>query len=402
MTGKHQALQITEHVYWVGAIDWKLRDFHGYTTGRGSTYNAFLIVGEKVVLIDAVKAPFQQEMMDRIASVLSPEKIDIIVSNHTEMDHTGCLPQVIQAVNPEAIIASPNGARDLAEHFAFDRPVRIVQDGEQVDLGDGATLTFYHSPMLHWPDSMVTWYDRDGVVFSQDAFGMHLASDERVWDQLDWDALEFEAAKYYANILMPFSPLVGRFVEKFVALGLPIQMVAPDHGPVWTGEGIGRILDLYRQWSSGRRGRKVVIVYDTMWESTDAMARAIEDGVVAAGAPARRIRLSESNRSDVATETLDAGALIVGSPTLNGMIFPTLADVLSYLAGLKPQGMIGAAFGSYGWSGQATAQIKQALEKMKVEVVHPGLQVKYVPTEADLAACRALGAEVVSRLPVQD
>jgi len=400
MIDTYHAIKITDHVFWVGAVDWTLREFHGYQTSRGTSYNAFLIVSDKVVLIDTVKKPFKDEMFSRIASVVPLDKIDVIVSNHTEMDHSGCLPELLREAPAARVVASPNGARDLKEHFQFDREITPVGDGEALDVGGGpggVRLKFIHSPMLHWPDSMVTWYEQDGILFSQDAFGMHLASSERYDDEIGEDILLCEASKYFANILLPFSPLITRFHEKLGKMNLPVKLLAPDHGPLWRKR-IGWILDLYGKWAGQKPSRKAVIVYDTMWQSTAMMASAIEDGLLSSGVAVKRMPLSACHRSDVATELLGAGALVVGSPTLNNMIFPTVADVLAYLTGLKPRNLVGAAFGSYGWNGLAVKQIVKALEEMKIPVVHSGVSVKYVPDNDDLKQCAALGARVAEAI----
>lgn len=340
-----QAVKISEHVYWVGAIDWGLRDFHGYATSRGSTYNAYLILADKVTLVDAVKAPFMEEMMARIASVIDPKRIDFIISNHAEMDHTGALPAVIQAVEPSAVFASTMGVKALADHLLAEG-VTAVKDGETLDLGN-LHVTFYETRMLHWPDSMFTYLQEEAVLFSNNAFGMHLASAKRFDDELDPALLRYEAKKYYANILTPYSHLVLRVLEKLRDLLPEVQMIAPDHGPVWRS-GIAGVLEDYARWARQEPTDKVVIVYDTMWESTAQMARAVVEGVTAGGAKAVLMPLGASHRSDIATELLDAGALVVGSPTLNNHLFPTVADVLTYLRGLKRLNLVGAAFGSYG------------------------------------------------------
>ncbi|HOS42188.1 MAG TPA: FprA family A-type flavoprotein [Armatimonadota bacterium] len=393
------AVRISEHVYWVGALDWRLRDFHGYATERGTTYNAYLVMGEKITLIDAVKAPFRGELLARIASVVDPSRIDYIISNHAEMDHTGCLPELIAATWPERVFASPNGVNALRDHFHPPLDVTAVTDGTTLDLG-GLHYTFIETRMLHWPDSMFTWLAEDRVLFSNDAFGMHLASSARFADELpDW-LLEHEAAKYYANILLPYSNLVLKLAEKLRALDLPLAIIAPDHGPIWR-DNHGRILDLYGRWAAGAPSTKAVVIYDTMWESTAMMASSICEGLAGAGAPVTLLPLAVTPRSDVATALLNAGALLVGSPTLNNTLFPTVADVLTYLRGLKPPRLVGAAFGSYGWSGEAVAQLIETLRAMKIEVLGDGVRVKYVPDADALTQCYALGAMVAERITQQ-
>ncbi|MHC4247774.1 MAG: FprA family A-type flavoprotein [Planctomycetota bacterium] len=391
-----EAVKLTDRVYWVGAIDWGVRNFHGYLTSRGSTYNAYLVLAEKVTLIDTVKAPFFDEMMTRIASVIEPSKIDYIVSNHSEMDHTGALPDTISAVAPEKVFASPNGVKALADHFHMDRDIIAVKDGDTIPLGD-MTLTCLETRMLHWPDSMVSYVSEEKVLFSQDGFGMHLASTERFDDELDPAVLEQEAAKYFANILLPFSPIVKKLLARLGELKLDVALLAPDHGPVWRRDITG-IISRWGEWAERASTMKAVVAFDTMWGSTDKLARAVADGLVEGGASAKVMPLAASHRSDVATELLDAGALLVGSPTINNQLFPTVADCLTYLKGLRPKGLVGAAFGSYGWSGESVKLLEAELDAMKIERVADGLRVKYVPDDAALAGARELGLAVAAKL----
>ncbi len=313
------AEKITDKVYWVGAIDWGVRDFHGYLTSRGSTYNAFLIIDEKVTLIDTVKKPFQDEMLARISSIIPPENIDYIVSNHSEMDHTGCLPDLIEIANPEKVFASVMGKKALARHFHFDDDViTAVKNGENLSLGQ-SSLTFVETRMLHWPDSMVSYLDTEKMMFSQDGFGMHLASTERYDDQLPEQVLYEEAEKYFANILLPFAPMVSGLIKKLGELNLDIQLLCPDHGPIWRSD-IGGILQRWDKWALQESSRKAVVIYDTMWKSTKHLAEAICDGLSSQGISVRVMPLDSSHRSNVATAVLDSGALLVGSPTINGEI----------------------------------------------------------------------------------
>jgi flavorubredoxin len=391
-----KATRVTDHVYWVGAIDWAIRDFHGYLTSRGTTYNAYLILANKITLVDTVKRPFKDEMLSRIASVIDPGDIAYIISNHSEMDHSGCLPDVIQAVNPEKVFASTMGADALAEHFHLDRETVAVKDGEKLSLGN-MNVSFVETRMLHWPDSMFTYLAEDGVLFSQDVFSMHLASTERFDDEIDDDILDYEAAKYFANILLPLSSPITRLLEKVGSLDLTKGIVATDHGPIWRKD-VKKILALYSRWAAQKRTKKAAVVYDTMWQSTAMMARAIGEGLRAGGADARLMPLRACHRTDIATEMLDAGALLVGSPTLNNNLFPTVADALTYLKGLKPRNLIGAAFGSYGWSGEAVGQVEEVLRGMKVDLVGESIKVKYVPDDEALGRCYSLGMLVAERL----
>lgn len=390
------AVKISEKVYWVGAIDWNIRDFHGYTTKRGSTYNAYLVTSEKPTLIDTVKAPFRGEMMARIASVMDPGDIKIIVSNHTEMDHTGALPETIKEVNPEQVFASQAGVKALEEHFTFDREITPVKDGDRINLGN-ASLTCFETRMLHWPDSMMTYLAEDRLLFSQDGFGMHLASSERFDDEIDPAILEYEAATYFANILLPYSPLILKLLDRLYGLNLPIDVIAPDHGPLWRKDVKG-IVESYRRWAVQAPSKKAVVIYATMWRSTELMALALAEGLSGRGIPVKVMSLDVNHRSDVAYEVLDAGILAAGAPTLNNNMFPSMADVLTYLKGLRPQNLIGAAFGSYGWSGESVKQVEAALVDMKVELPGEPVKAKNVPGAEELGRCRDLGALLGDRL----
>jgi len=403
-----KSTQIADKVHWVGAIDWPVRDFHGYRTTRGSTYNAYLILAEKVTLIDTVKAPFVDELLARIASVIQPDRIDYIICNHAEPDHAGSLAKVIEAVKPQAVFASKMGARALQQLYRLDC-VQAVADGQEIPLGD-MRLTCAETRMCHWPDSMVTYLHDRQLLFSQDIFGMHLAGYERFADQVAPRVLDEEAAKYYANILLPLSGFVAKALDKLSAMDVPLSIIAPDHGPIWRDEprreapnrgksrSEHRIVASYARWARQERTDKAVVVYDTMWKSTDLMARAVGEGLAAGGARARLLPMSGSHRSDVATEILDAGGLIVGSPTINGQMFPSLADVLSYLTGLGPKGLVGGVFGSSGWSKEATKQLQAAMEQMEVELVGPPVNATYLPTDKDLGDCYKLGLDVAARI----
>jgi flavorubredoxin len=396
MKNTFRAVRVTEDVWWVGAIDWNIRDFHGYQTRRGSTYNAYLILADKITLIDTVKAPFREEMLARIASVVDPGKIEYIVSNHSEMDHSGSLPEVIAAVNPKRVFASAVGAKTLTELFPLDREITAVKDGETLSLGN-RTLTFLETRMLHWPDSMFTYLNEEQLLFSQDAFGMHLASLERFADECDPAILAYEAATYYANIILPYSPLVLKLIGKVTAAGLSFRIIAPDHGPIWRKE-TGGIIGSYAKWAAQKPEAKAVVVYATMWHSTEKMARAISEGLAAGGLGVKLLSMDEVHRSDVVYELLGAGALAVGSPTLNNHLLPNMADILTYLKGLKPRNLIGAAFGSYGWSGEAVKEIEEILAEMKVEKAGEGIRVKNVPDAGVLARCYELGRTMAEKV----
>ncbi|MBN2379673.1 flavodoxin domain-containing protein [candidate division WOR-3 bacterium] len=393
-----KAVKISENVYWVGAVDWGIRDFHGYATRRGTTYNAYLVTAEKPALIDTVKAPFFAEMMSRIRSVIEPDKIEIIVSNHSEMDHSGSLIQTIDALKPEKVFASVMGVKALAEHFHHSRDIQAVKTGDKIDLGN-MSLSAVETRMVHWPDSMMTYLDRDKLLFSQDGFGMHMASTERFADQLPESLLYAEAAKYYSNILLLYTQTIAQALDSVQGLGVPINYVCPDHGPVWRKpEQISWIIGNYVKWAEQKPVDKAVIVYDTMWHTTQHMADAIADGVRESGCRAKVLPLSGAHRSDIATEILEAGALIVGSPTINNQMFPSLADALTYLKGLKPRNLLGGVFGSFGWSGEACKHLTAYLTDMGIEIAAEPLRVKYVADDSMLAQAHQWGAEIGMKL----
>jgi flavorubredoxin len=385
--------EVKKNVYWVGAIDWDIRDFHGYSTQKGTTYNAFLVVDEKVALFDTVKKPFRSDLLHQIRRIMDPERIDYIVINHVEMDHSGCLPDLVDAVKPEKIFCSPMGKKALIEHFhQKEWPCEAVKTGDVLRLGE-KTVRFIETRMLHWPDSMFSYIPEEGLLISSDAFGQHWATSERFDDEVDLAELMSHAAKYYANILLLYSPQVAKLLREVQAMNVRIDTIAPDHGLIWRSHP-AEILEAYAAWARQEMRKKALVIYDTMWKSTETMAKAVLSGLLDEGINARLMDLRVNHRSDVATEALDAHAIVFGSSTLNNNMLPRMADMLTYLKGLRPQGRIGAAFGSYGWSGEAVQQITTVLEEMKFEIVDRGIRVRYVPSHDDLRACVELGRKV--------
>ena len=391
-----QAVKISNKVYWVGAIDWNIRDFHGYSTKRGTTYNAYLILGEKPTLIDTVKKEFYPEMMERISSVIDPKKIEIIISNHSELDHSGALPQTIAAVEPQEVYVSAMGLKDLTGHFHQDLKLKVVKTGDKIDVG-GDTISFVEARMLHWPDSMFSYLEKENVLFSNDVFGMHYATSKLFDDENDERIWLTEAEKYYANIVLPYSDIVLRFLDQVTKMGLSPKMIAPDHGFIWRKDP-SKIVNLYAKWATQAPNNKAVIIYDTMWGSTEQMARQIADGLREGGSEVKMISMHSNDRSKAALEMLDASALIIGSPVLNSQIFPTMADVLCYLKGLRKKGLIGAAFGSYGWNGAPVDSLTKMLEEMGVEVVTPAIKSPFVPDDNIKKSCFKLGQQISQKL----
>lgn len=391
MSGTWRAVELMEGFYWVGAVDWDLRDFHGYSTHRGTTYNAFLLKGRETVLFDTVKAPFFDQMMERIASVADPSSVSVIVSNHSEMDHSGSLPAAVAAMKPGRVIASSAGAKNLSMQLGLEG-IEVAADGSRTEAGD-AELVFMETKMLHWPDSMFTYIPSRKLLISQDAFGMHLATARLFADENEESVLLQEAGRYYANILMPYSQLVEKLLAKVASAGLDMDVIAPDHGPLWrTGTTTGPewIVGRYARWAAQAPGSRVVIAYDTMWRATEKMAHAIAEGAAAGGAIPLVCSLRSSHRSDIAAELLDAGALMLGSPTLNGNMFPTVSDLVCYLGGLKRRNLAGGAFGSYGWSGESVRQLEEALTGMKVRMLG-SVACQFGPDASALSRCRDLG-----------
>jgi len=388
--------EIASGIYWVGAVDWPIRDFHGYTTDAGTTYNAYLVLDEKVVLIDNVKRHFFPAWLDNIRKVIDPKKIDYVISNHTEMDHSGSLLPLMHVIGEDKpVYCSPMGLKNLPQHFPGKLNFQPVGSGEELQIGE-RTLIFLETRMLHWPDSMFTYVKEDKILFSSDAFGQHYAGLERFDDQIG-QAIMPHARKYFANILLLYAPLIRKLVEKVTQMGLEIKMICPDHGVMWRKDP-GQIIKAYVEWSQQTPQRKAVVVYDTMWHSTQKMAEAIVAALGEEGVEARPLHLRTVHRSHIMNEVLDAGAILVGSPTLNNGLFPTVADFLCYMKGLKPQNKIAAAFGSYGWSGEAVKLITQELEAMKFKIIDSGLKIQYVPDQKGMEACSVLGQKIAQAL----
>jgi flavorubredoxin len=390
-------VEIAKDIFSVGAVDWNIRDFHGYSTYQGTTYNAFLIMDEKITLIDTVKKPFADELLYHISQVCDPKKIDYVISNHTEMDHSGGLERVMHKIGEEKpLYCSKLGQKALSRHFSGKWNYQAVEDGGELSIGR-RTLKFLETRMVHWPDSMFTYLIEDKILFSSDGFGQHYAGIETFDDQIG-DAIMPHAKKYFANILLLYAPLITKLIEKVTETGLAIEMICPDHGIIWRRDPL-KIVNAYAQWSLQKPSRKAVVVYDTMWQSTEMMAETIVKALGREGVDAKPYHLRTWHRSDIITEVLDAGAVVIGSPTLNNGLFPTVSDFIAYLKGLKPQNKIGTAFGSYGWSGEAVKLINQELEEMNFQVIDPGLKIHYVPKEKDMEACYALGRKIARALP---
>ncbi len=396
MKSFYKPVQVSENIYWVGAVDWNIRDFHGYTTGRGTTYNAYIIMGEKPILVDTVKAPFKAEMLSRISHLVDPRDISYIISNHAEVDHSGCLREIIEVAKPDQVFTSTRGAKALEELFGLGKQLTAVKDSQSMTLGN-VTLTFLETRMLHWPDSMFTYLPASGFLFSQDAFGMHLASLERFADEIDEAILTEEARRYYANIILPYSPLVLNLIDRVQKMGLDLKIIAPDHGPIWR-KNLGNIVGQYVRWAEQKPEPRAVVLFGSMWGATEQMARAFGEGLAAANLKVKVISVNASHRSDIILEIHQAGALAVGSSTLNGQALPAVADVLNYIKGLKPLIPLGAVFGAYGWSGEAASQIEEVLRGLKIELAGESIRVKNWPGSNILVDCYQRGLLLGAKL----
>jgi anaerobic nitric oxide reductase flavorubredoxin len=387
-------VKLSDTVYYVGAVDWNLRDFHGYTTPRGVTYNSYLIVDEKVCLIDTVKAPFAQELLDRISEIIDPAKIDYIITNHIEPDHSSGLPFIMTKAPQAKVLLTEQGRTGIIKHYQQTYDFQVVKEGDVLDLGRNK-LKFVPVPMLHWPDSMISYLTGEQILFSNDAFGQHISTTKRFDDENDLSELIYEAEKYYANILQPFGKLVVKAVNQLKEL--PIKIIAPSHGIVWRKH-IPDIIAKYQDWGQGKALPKVVIAYDSMWGSTDRMARQILDGVASTGVTGTLHKMSIADRSEVVRDILQAGGVLLGSPTLNNGMLPTMGSLTTYLKGLRPNGKIGAAFGAYGWGGGSQKALEEMLTGSGIAVEQPGLSLKWVPDAAELDKCYEFGREFAQKV----
>lgn len=383
-------VELKPGLYWVGGIDWDLRSFHGYLTPRGTTYNAYLIKDEKIVLVDTVKHYLFDEMLSRIKEVVDPAKIDYLVVNHVEMDHSGNVPKVMEVAPGAKVVTSPNGRKGLLRHYRKEWNFMVVGSGEELTIGR-RTLKFVHTPMVHWPDSMVTYLPEEKVLLPNDAFGQHIASAERFDDELGWDVVHEEAAKYYANIVLPYGEQVNKALD--VVAQLPLEMIAPSHGLIWRTY-LPDLLKVYRQWANHETKRKALVVYDTMWGATRRIALALRDGLEDAGVPVTVRCLQTSHISEIMPDVLVSKAILVGTPTLNNGMLPTVSAFLTYLKGLRPKKRVGFAFGSYGWGGQGAKEVRAAMEAMGWEVPLDVLNIQYTPDDAELASARAAGCQL--------
>lgn len=386
--------RITDSIDWVGYVDWTVKDFHSFVTPRGATYNAFLIRDEQTALIDTVKGPYAETLLERVRALTPLDKVNYVVCNHAEPDHAGAIGAVVAACKNITVVCNAKCRDTLARYFdTTSWRFRIVSTGDTLSLGRH-TLSFIDTPMIHWPESMATFVPEERILFSMDAFGQHIASSNRFDSASDLGYILHEAKAYYANILMPFGRGVLGLLDKVAPLNP--RILATSHGVIWRSH-VNTILEAYRTWAAFKPEAKVVVAYDTMWEATKQMAQAIADGASIPGVEVRLFAVRESGVTDIATEVLDAAVVAFGSPTLNMTAMPAMMGLLSYLKGLKPQGKVGLAFGAYGWSRGGAEAIDAALRDMKIEPLREPMRVAFQPTSAIIAECSAVGAMLAEK-----
>lgn len=390
--------KVKDEIYWVGIKDWDLRTFHGeeLSTHHGSSYNAYLIKDEKMVLVDTAWKPFKEEFISNLEKNIDLKKIDYIVINHCEIDHSGALPALLHRIPDVPIYCTQKGKEMIYKHFHKDWNFKVVKTGDTLNLGKNE-LIFIEAPMLHWPDSMFTYVKGANVLLSNDAFGQHYATSGFFDDQADQCQLEYEAIKYYANILAPFSKLVKQKIEQLNSLNLPIEMIAPSHGIIWRKDP-QKIVNKYYQWAQDYHENNVVIIYDTMWDATKKMADAIAEGLAQEGISYKLLNAAKTDKNDMIVEAFKAKGILIGSSTINNGILTSIAAFLEEMTGMKFTKKIGAAFGSYGWSGEAIKVITKRLQEAKFEIVNDGIKFKYNPTEEELKECVAFGREIAQRI----
>ena len=395
------SVRIKNNVYSVGKIDWELRKFHGeeLSTHRGSTYNSYLVKEAKTVLIDSVWAPFAEEFMRELPKEVDLRKIDAIVVNHAEIDHSGAMRDLLALIPGVPIYCTPNGVKSLKGHFHQDWNFKPVRTGDSLDIGNGKKLVFFEATMLHWPDTMFTYLTGDNILFSNDAFGQHLATD-KVWaDLIDPCILWPEAMKYYANIIAPWSKAVDAKIKELAKLNWPIEMICTSHGASWRKD-LGQIISTYTAWANAYKENRITIVYDTIWGGTRIMADAIAKGIREADSDVSVsvLNMARSDKNDVATEIFRSKAVIVGSPSHNKGVLSSIALLLEEMKGLAFKGKKAAAFGCYGWSGEAQKILSDRIREAGYEVVDDGVTNMWEPDGAAVAKCVEYGKQFAKKV----
>ena len=394
------SFKMTDKVTWVGKIDWELERFHGdeYSTDRGSSYNSYLVRDEKTVLIDTVWEPFAEEYIENLKKEIDLKDIDYIIANHSEIDHSGALPLLMKEIPGTPIYCTANGAKIIKGHFHEDWNFVEVKTGDTLNIGKG-TFTFVEARMLHWPDSMMTYLDSEEILFSNDAFGQHYASDLMYNDLVDQGELWQEAIKYYANILTPFSALVKMKIEEVLGFNLPLNMIAPSHGIIWR-DNPAQIVLKYMDWAQAYQENQITIVYDTMWNATRKMAESIAEGIrsVDETVTVKLFNASKADKNDIITELFKSKAFLFGSSTVNKGIMHATGGLLEMIKGIGFKNKTVAAFGSYGWSGEHLAVLEESLRKTKLDLIEPGIKVLWNPDEDAKKECFDFGKAFAEKL----
>ena len=389
-------IKIKENVFWVGKIDWELKKFHGdeYSTHCGSTYNSYLIKEEKTAVFDTVWAPFAGEYVRNLSREIELNKIDYVIAPHAETDHSGALPLLMNHIPDAPIYCTKNGVKSLKGHYHRDWNFNIVKTGDRLSLGD-KEIIFIEAPMLHWPDSMFCYLTGDNILFSNDAFGQHFASEYMFNDLVDQSALETECIKYYANILTPFSPLVIRKIKEVLSLNLPVDVICTSHGVIWR-KNPEQIIEKYMLWADAYKENQITIIYDTMWNGTRVMAENIAKGIRAADntVNVKVHNIAKRDKNDVITDVFRSKTILIGSPTINRGILTSVAGLLEEIRGLKFKGKKAAAFGCYGWSGESTKIISEALDGAGLDVIDEGLKIEWNPDDESINKCLQYGRHV--------
>lgn len=393
------SFKVKNNVYWVGKTDWELRKFHGneYSTHRGSTYNSYLIKEEKIVLIDTVWKPFSKEFVDNLSKEIDLDKIDYIVANHAEIDHSGALPELMKRIPQTPIYCTVNGVKSLKGHYHKDWNFKPVKTGDTLDLGNDKQLVFVEMKMLHWPDSMACYMTKDNILFSNDAFGQHYATEYMYNDLVDQNELFAECIKYYANILTPFSSFVDKKIKEVLSLNLPIDIIATSHGVIWR-DNPTQIVEKYLAWANAYQENQITILYDTMWDGTKRMAEAITKGIVEIDKDVnvKLFNVAKSDKNDVITEIFKSKIILVGSPTIGGGILSAIAEILEIIKGLRFKNKKAASFGCYGWSGESIKVIKEHLEKSGFSVINDGIRALWNPDQESIEKCIEFGREIAN------
>lgn len=387
------SLKILPDIYSVGVVDWNVRTFHGhtYTTKRGTTYNAYLILDDKVALVDTVLGSFANELIDNIRQIIPVEKIDYVITNHVETDHSGALPEILKLAPNAKVFGTAKCKEGLYRHYYGNWDFQVVKTNDKLKLGR-KTLTFIEAPMIHWPDSMFTYCPQEELLLPNDAFGQHYATSERFDDETDGCALMDEAAKYYGNILWPLSSVILRKIEELLKMELPLKMIAPSHGIIWRRDPL-KIINAYISWAKNETKPKVVVIYETMWGATERMARKIVEGVNSAGVNVKLFDVANSDRTEIIKEMLDAKGFMFGSSTHDNDMLPNFAGFLEFVKGLAPKNRVACVFGSFGWAGGAVKEIEGVLKETGIELALPSLAVKYVPDESETKRCIEFGRD---------